>query len=129
MTSRVFSQHRLYTPSTPVSPMPSTRSRVKRKGTVSGMGMNFPRSKATPETSKKCFKTATYPTHTKSPLRRELVLYMSFSRPRTAVFSIALPNHNMGILQGMSSTSWYLENGVKSLTYITWDKLCAKGQE
>ena len=48
MTCIVFSQHRLNTPSTPVSPMPSTKSRVKRNGTVSGVGRNLPCSNATP---------------------------------------------------------------------------------
>lgn len=48
MTSMVFSQQRLHTPSTPVNPIPSTMSRVKRKGTVSGVGRNFPCSNATP---------------------------------------------------------------------------------
>ena len=36
------------TPSTPVTPMPSTMSRVKRKGTVSGVGRMWPCSKAIP---------------------------------------------------------------------------------
>ena len=49
MTCIVFSQHRLYTPSTPVSPIPSTKSRVRRNGTVSGVGRNFPCSNATPK--------------------------------------------------------------------------------
>ena len=44
----VFSQHCLNTPSTPDKPMPSTRSRVSRKGTVSGVGSVFPCSNATP---------------------------------------------------------------------------------
>ena len=52
ITSMVFSQHRLNTPSTPVSPIPSTRSRDSRNGTVSGVGSNLPCSNATPEGGK-----------------------------------------------------------------------------
>ena len=44
----VFSQHCLNTPSIPVRPIPSTRSLVSRKGTVSGVGSVLPCPKATP---------------------------------------------------------------------------------
>ena len=47
-TSRVFSQDLLNTPSIANTPMPSTTSRVKRNGMVSGVGSNFPCSNATP---------------------------------------------------------------------------------
>ena len=48
MTTMVSSQHLRNTPSTPAIPIPSTRSRVRRKGTVSGVGRVLPCSNATP---------------------------------------------------------------------------------
>jgi hypothetical protein len=42
----VFSQQRRIVPSTPVMPMPSTMSRVKRKGTISGVDSVLPCSNA-----------------------------------------------------------------------------------
>lgn len=45
----VFSQERRNTPSTPVHPNADTRSRVSRKGMVSGVGKHLPWSKAIPE--------------------------------------------------------------------------------
>ena len=48
ITIIVFSQHRLNTPSTPVPPIPSTRSRVNRNGINSGVGRVLPCSNATP---------------------------------------------------------------------------------
>lgn len=48
INSKDFSQHLLKVPSIPHIPIPSTKSRVKRNGTVSGVGNIFPCSKATP---------------------------------------------------------------------------------
>lgn len=45
--------HLLNTPSTPVTPMPSTMSLDSLKGTVSGVGSVFPCSNATPGSVKK----------------------------------------------------------------------------
>ena len=44
----VSSQQRRNTPSIPIIPIPSTISRVRRKGTFSGVGRSLPCSKATP---------------------------------------------------------------------------------
>ena len=48
MTSIVSSQQRWNTPTTPVRPIPLTRSRVNLKGMTSGVGKARPCSKATP---------------------------------------------------------------------------------
>ena len=50
-TFNVSSQHLLKTPSVPVIPMPSTISRVRRKGTRSGVGRVFPYIQNTKQTS------------------------------------------------------------------------------
>ena len=48
MTCMVLAHAQRNTPSIPIIPMPSTRSRVSRKGIVSGVGRSLPCSKATP---------------------------------------------------------------------------------
>ena len=48
ITANVSSQQRWNTPSTPVNPIPLTKSRVNRKGITSGVGNVRPCSKATP---------------------------------------------------------------------------------
>ena len=48
MTCMVLAHAQRNTPSIPIIPIPSTRSRVNRKGIVSGVGKSLPCSKATP---------------------------------------------------------------------------------
>ena len=48
MTCMVLAHAQRNTPSIPIIPIPSTRSRVNRKGIVSGVGSSLPCSNATP---------------------------------------------------------------------------------
>ena len=56
ITSSVFSHVLRNTPSIPIIPIPSTISRVKRNGIVSGVGNSLPCSNATPVSNKQSLK-------------------------------------------------------------------------